>query len=222
MTPRIDRPFSAVIFDMDGLMFDTERIARRAWDLAMGEWGRTIPGDVYLQVVGRSRTAVQEIFLRALGSDLPIAAITDRVLALMEETFAREGVPFKPGLSELLNALEARGIPAAVASSTYRGAVLDRLSRTGLLSGFRVVVGGDEVSRSKPAPDLFREACKRLDVPPGACIVLEDSNAGIRAAHAAGTIPLMVPDMVPPAEEIQALAHRIFPSLIEVRGFLSL
>jgi beta-phosphoglucomutase-like phosphatase (HAD superfamily) len=87
---------------------------------------------------------------------------------------------------------------------------------------FTVVVGGDEVSRSKPAPDLFLEACQRLALPPAGCVVLEDSEPGIRAAHAAGAIPLMVPDMVLPSDAVKALAHRIFPSLREVKEFLAL
>lgn len=222
VTPVLNRPFSAVIFDMDGLMLDTEPMARRAWELAMGEWGRAIPEPVYLRVVGRSRRAVQEIFLEALGPNLPIDAITERVQILLEEAFSREGVPVKPGLAELLATLERRKIPAAVASSTYRRAVLARLSQAGLGSGFEVVVGGDEVVLSKPSPDLFLEACRRLSLPPGECVVLEDSEAGIRAAHAAGAIPLMVPDMAPPTEEAKRLALRIFHSLREVRVFLDL
>jgi beta-phosphoglucomutase-like phosphatase (HAD superfamily) len=129
--PFLERPFSAVIFDMDGLMFDTERIARQAWESAMAERGYAIPGHVYLQVVGRSRQAVQEIFLSALGRELPIEAIFERTRALMDMAFTREGVPLKPGLRELLASLQARKMPAAVASSTYREAVLDRLVRAG-------------------------------------------------------------------------------------------
>lgn len=222
MTPVLDRPFSAVIFDMDGLMLDTEPMARRAWELAMGEWGRAIPGPVYLTVVGRSRRAVQDIFLQAFGPGLPIDAITQRFQTLLEEAYLREGVPVKPGLAELLAALERRRVPAAVASSTHRRAVLERLSRAGIGAGFDAVVGGDEVVGSKPSPDLFLEACRRLSLPPGECVVLEDSEPGIRAAHAAGAIPLMVPDTVPPTEEAKRLALRIFPSLREVTAFLNL
>jgi HAD superfamily hydrolase (TIGR01509 family) len=218
----IARPFRAVVFDMDGLMLDTEPIARSAWEQAMSEWGRVIPEPVYLSVVGRSRRAVQEIFLEALGPDLPIEAISERVQALLEETFTRDGVPVKHGLVELLSALERKRIPAAVASSTRRKFVLARLSQAGLGSGFDTVVGGDEVVRSKPFPDLFLEACRRLRLSPEECVVLEDSDAGIRAAHAAGAIPLLVPDTVPPSSEAKKMALGIFPSLAEVQAFLGL
>jgi HAD superfamily hydrolase (TIGR01509 family) len=221
VTPSPGLTFSAVIFDMDGLMFDSESLARRAWDLAMAERGLAIPGEVYLRLVGRSRTAVREILLETLGSGLPVDAVMERKQVLLEEAFANGGVPVKPGLPELLAALEDRGVPVAVASSTDRKLVLDRLAQAGL-GRFGVVVGGDDAVRSKPAPDLFLEACRRLALPPGQCVVLEDSEAGIRAAHAAGAIPLLVPDLVPPTEEVLALALRVFPSLHEVKDFLAL
>jgi HAD superfamily hydrolase (TIGR01509 family) len=220
--PSIGRPFRAVIFDMDGLMLDTEPEARNSWERAMGEWGRVIPEPVYLSVVGRSRRAVQEIFVKALGPDLPIEAISERVQVLLEEAFSRDGVPVKPGLIELLSALERVRIPAAVASSTHRRFVAARLAQAGLGAGFDVIVGGDEVVRSKPFPDLFLEACRRLRLPPGECVVLEDSEPGIKAAHAAGMIPLLVPDTAPPSAEAKKLALGVFSSLAEVKIFLGL
>jgi HAD superfamily hydrolase (TIGR01509 family) len=211
---------SAVIFDMDGLMFDTERLARTAWGLALGEWGHVLPEVVFLEMVGRTQPAVREILLKAFGRDLPFDSIVARTRFHLNDAFTREGVPFKPGLGELLEALKHRAVPVAVASSTCREAVLDRLSRAGL--DFGVVVGGDEVNMGKPAPDLFLEACRRLALPPRECIVLEDSEPGIRGAHAAGTIPIMVPDVAPPGDEVRAMAHRVFPSLHEVKAVLGL
>ncbi|HOI08770.1 MAG TPA: HAD family phosphatase [Deltaproteobacteria bacterium] len=215
-------PFSAVVFDMDGLMFDTEPMARRAWELALAESGHALDESVFFRMVGRTRPAVREILLGAYGPDLPIDALSVRVRSLLEEAFERQGVPIKPGLLELLDALESARIPVAVASSTFRDVVFDRLRRAGLSSRFRAVVGGDEVSRGKPAPDLFLEACRRLVVPPGECVVLEDSEPGIRGAHAAGAVPIMVPDLVPPSDEVRAMAHRVFPSLLDVLTFLGL
>lgn len=222
MTPPLGRPFSAVVFDMDGLMLDTERIARRAWDLALGERGLAITPEVYLRVVGRPVPAVREVFLEALGAGLPIDAVMKRKRDLMEEIFLREGVPVKPGLGALLAGLQRRSVPVAVASSTCRKDVLHRLFLAGLGDRFGVVVGGDEAARGKPAPDLFLEACRRLALPPVDCVVLEDSEAGIRAAHAAGAMPVMVPDMVPPSPEVRALARGVFSSLADVAGFLGL
>ncbi len=222
MTPPLGRPFSAVVFDMDGLMLDTERIARRAWDLALGERGLAITPEVYLRVVGRPMPAVREVFLEALGAGLPIDAVIERKRGLMEKIFMREGVPVKPGLEALLAGLRRRSVPVAVASSTFRKDVLHRLFLAGLGDRFGVVVGGDEAARGKPAPDLFLEACRRLALPPADCVVLEDSEAGVRAAHAAGAMPVMVPDMVPPSPEVRALARGVFSSLTDVTGFLGL
>ncbi|MBI4596543.1 MAG: HAD family phosphatase [Candidatus Tectomicrobia bacterium] len=211
--------FSAVIFDMDGLMLDTERLARRAWEQAMAEWGYVIPETLYLKVVGQTTRSTQKIFQESFGPDLPIEAITERSHYL-ETAMAQKGIPIKPGLLELLDQLEQWEIHKAVGSSSSRRFVLHKLTQVGLAHRFEVIVGGDEVLHGKPEPDIFLAVAHRLQVPAETCIVLEDSEAGVKAAYTAGMVPLMVPDLKPPTSEIRQLANRIFPSLHEVRGFL--
>lgn len=213
---------SAVIFDMDGVMFDTERLARRAWEEAMADWGYVIPEQLYLSVMGKAAPRVKADFQEAFGHDLPIEEITARKQCYLEDALAREGVPVKPGLLELLDHLEQWRIPKAVASSTTREGVLRNLAKAGVGKRFEGVIGGDEVKRSKPEPDLFLAAAGLLGVPAGECMVLEDSEAGIQAAYAAGMVPFMVPDLKPPSEDIRLLVQGIFSSLHEVREYLRL
>ena len=216
-----DFTLSAVIFDMDGLMLDTERVARKAWGQAMAEWGYELTDSFYFTIMGKTITDIRSIFLQTYGPDLPIAAIIGQKHLYMDTLLAEEGVPLKAGLSELLDRLERWKLGKAVASSTARRAVMDMLSRANVVHRFEVIIGGEDALRSKPAPDLFLAAAERLRVPPSGCVVLEDSEAGIRAAHAAGMVPVMIPDLVTPTEEMRNLAEAVLPSLFEAGEFLA-
>ena len=204
----------AVIFDMDGLMFDTERLARDAWRRAMAEHDYTLSDDLYLTVVGRTLEDTCRLFVETLGPALPIADIEAAKARYLRETLEPRP-PLKQGLLILLDGMEALRLPMAVASATVRAEVERRLAGVGLLRRFGAIVGGDEVARGKPAPDLFLLAAERLGANPGDCVVLEDSEAGVRAAAAAGMIPIMVPDLVEPSPATRALARAVLPSLTE-------
>lgn len=210
----------AVIFDMDGLMLDTETLAREAWFATMRKWGYELTDEVYLQVLGTTGARTRDIFRAAFGEGIPIEEMYAHKQGYVDEAIARQRVAVKPGLVELLDWLDERRIPKAVASSTVRELVLKKLGLTGLVHRFDAIVGGDEVSHGKPAPDIFLEAARRLGVPPGECVVLEDSEAGIRAAHAAGMLPIMVPDLKPPSDDVKALAYQIVSSLDEATAIL--
>lgn len=219
MTEKLN--IGGVIFDMDGLMLDTEPIAQVAWQRAFAEMGFAVDEATYLRVVGRALPDVRRIFCEALGPGFDF----ERAHALRQRYFrdyvVGHGIPIKPGLHDLLDWLDARGVAKAVASSTGREGVLSRLALTGLRERFPVLVGGDEVARSKPAPDIFLLAAERLGVAPERCVVLEDSESGIRAAHAAGMIPVMIPDLKLPTSEIRAFAHCVLDSLTEVLALLA-
>ncbi len=210
-----DHATCAVIFDMDGLMLDTEALAREAWFATMQRWGYALSDEVYLRVLGTTGARTRDIFREAFGPDIPIEAMYDHKQRYVDEAIASGRIAVKPGLDELLDWLEARSIPKAVASSTVRALVLKKLGLVGLVGRFDVIVGGDEVAHGKPAPDIFLEAARRLNARPADCVVLEDSENGVRAAHAAGMRVIMVPDLKPPDDEVQALAHRVVPSLRE-------
>ena len=210
---------AAVIFDMDGIIFDTEHVALRIWKQVGEEFGLGDLDAVYPSCIGTTAVRTREILLETYGSDFPYEPFNCRVRQLYEDSYLCEGLPVKPGVRELLSALSVSDAALALASSTRIETVLRELCDAGFLDFFDVVLGGDTITHSKPHPEIFLRAAELLNVPPEDCYVIEDSFNGIRAAAAAGMHPLMVPDMLQPTEEILSLAERIFPSLNEVRSF---
>lgn len=205
----------AVLFDMDGLMLDTERMARSAWTRALADYGYHLEATDYLRLLGRTAEDARGILTEIFGPELPYDQVFERRRIYYEADIEANGILPKPGLLELLDFLELRGIPKAVASSTATWFVQYKLIRVGVLQRFSTVVCGDMVPRGKPYPDLFLEAARCLNFAPEQCVVLEDSEAGIRAANAANMLVLMVPDLKPPTPEIEAMAYRVLPSLKE-------
>lgn len=210
----------AIIFDMDGLMLDTERLAQRAWQQAAAEWSYELPDDVFLAAVGRTAADTGKIFRTAYGADFPFEAMYERKQQLLHEIIATEGIPPKVGLYALLDQIDALGLRKAVATSTARALAELKLTNARLIARFAVIICGDEVAAGKPAPDIFLAAAHELGVSPQHCMVLEDSEAGIQAAHAAGMIPVWIPDLKPPTPETERLAHRVLRSLEEVSAML--
>ena len=211
------RELRAVIFDMDGLIFDSERIAQFAWEDAARESGYDLSNDIFRVMVGRMVLDVADEIYKALGEDFPLEVVYQRKNTLAEEYIIDHGLPLKQGLMELLGTLDRLDLHTAIASSSSCEIILRNLRAAGLSQErFSALVGGDEVQNRKPAPDIFLVAAQALRVPPDTCMVLEDSNPGVKAAHAAGMLPIMVPDIVPPTERSRALAYRVVPSLYEV------
>jgi HAD superfamily hydrolase (TIGR01509 family) len=220
MSKPLDRP-AAVIFDMDGLMFDTERIYRDTWNRSAAETGFPIEGDLWGKLVGRNNRDCEATLIRAFGSGFDVGRFRERWKELWLGHVREHGVPVKPGLFELLDTLERRGIPRAVATSTDLELAEPTLHWGGVDGRFGRVVTGDEIERGKPAPDIFLAAASGLRVPPGDCVVLEDSNAGVAAGSAAGMRTLMVPDTEEPSAATRELAWGIVPSLLAVRDLLT-
>ncbi len=210
-------PFRAVIFDMDGLMIDSERVYRLAWFAAIGEFGQVMTDEIFRRFLGRNATDARAL-LGELCAEFAAADFMRRGGELAFSRFAPEGMPPKPGLAELLDHLERAQLPKAIATSTRREAALRSLA--GLEQRFDVLTTGEEITRGKPAPDIFLLAADRLRVAPADCLVLEDSEAGISAAHAAGMRAVLIPDLVEPGEAIRRLAWRVCRSLHEVRAFV--
>jgi HAD superfamily hydrolase (TIGR01509 family) len=218
--PRSIRRPSAVIFDMDGLMLDTEPLAARAWSDAASALGVEFDGALALALVGRNFADCGQMVRAHYGAEYPVDALLDRWHAAHDAIVALEGLALKPGVHELLDWLDTNAIPRAVATSTRLERARTKLRETALLSRFHELVGGDEIAHGKPAPDIHIEAARRLGVNAAHCVVLEDSEPGIRAALAAGMTPIMVPDLQPPSAELLALDLMVMPSLHDVLRYL--
>lgn len=204
-----------VIFDMDGLMLDTEPIYWASTQQAALELGYSFDHEMRAAFIGRSIPAWRDTLMQTFGTNYP--QFRSRRRQLWEQHIREIGVPQKAGLSELLHQLEEAGIPKAVATSTSRPDAMLCLGR--LTDRFNAIVTGDEVERSKPAPDIFVLAAQRLGLPPQHCLALEDSEAGALAALAAGMSVILVPDLKPPPGALSA-QHKVCASLHEVRELL--
>lgn len=194
----------AVIFDMDGLMLDTERLSREFQHRAIEERG--IPyQDLTMLVIGRNAAMIRQLHMERYGPDYPYDEIRARAREMWNQYLTDHPVPVKPGLFPLLRWLREQGIPRGVASSTSAASAMRLLEQGGIAPYLDTMVFGDMVARSKPEPDIFLEAARRLSAEPENCIVLEDSPNGIIAAHRAGMRPVMIPDLIEPDEELSKL-----------------
>ena len=210
---------SGVIFDMDGLMFDTEPVWKSAWAPALAAYGlEELPG-LADAARGMAAPATIPVIERFYGEGVDAAGIRREFDRIAAERIAR-GVPKKPGLDELLAYLGECDVPCAVASSSPRAMVEGNLRNAGIEGRFAATVAGGEVANSKPAPDIFLEAARRLGTDPATTLVLEDSFAGVRAGAAGGFVTVMVPDLAQPTDEVRALCRAVCASLAEVRGLL--
>lgn len=214
------QPGRVFIFDMDGLMLDSERVTNQAWQCAAADFGYDLSDEVARECVGTSPLVAEAIYKQYLGPDFPYHEIRKVKVKYFQERIQDEGLQLKKGLLELLDLLESRGLRKAVASSTEQPAVNERLAMTGLLPRFEVVVAGNDVSHLKPAPDLFLEAARRLNVNAAQCLVVEDTPYGVVAALGAKMPVILVPDLAPIPDQLNQLTVGVFPSLVEVRQFL--
>lgn len=215
MPHRID----GVIFDMDGLMFDTEVVWAQQWAPALASFGLVEKAGLADAARGTTGDAACAAIRSLYGDDVPAEAIFEEYRRLAALRF-RDPVPKKPGLDELLDWLLGRGIPCAVASSSPEDVIRTNLRNAGIEGRFAHVVPGSAVARSKPAPDIFLEAARRLGTDPARTLVLEDSHPGVRAGAAGGFATVMVPDMMPATPEMRRLATRVCADLLEVRDLL--
>ena len=211
---------TAVVFDMDGILFDTERLCRDCWIALSKEFEIPNMEEVYALCIGVNVQATRQIVYDNYGKDFPFEEYDRRASAMYNEYIAEHGVPVKEGVRETLEALAKAGAKIAVASSTRREKVLRLLASAGIDRYFTAVVGGDTVKHSKPDPEIFLTACKALSVAPEEAIAVEDSHNGIRAAHAAGMLAVMVPDLLPVTEEMQKLSAYVAADMNDACGWM--
>jgi len=211
---------NSIIFDMDGTIFDTERLMLSCCNEVAARFGMPEIDPVYPRCIGLDEPATMRILRDYFGDGCPLDALRAEAMRLFRERTDLSGPPVKPGARELLSYLHGHGCALALASSTAAETVRRELSLAGLLPFFDVVIGGDMIANGKPAPDIFLLACKKLGSVPAGTYVVEDSPNGVRAAFAAGTVPLMVPDMIEPADEIRGMCREVLPDLFAVREYL--
>jgi len=214
-------PFQAVIFDMDGVLLDTESVMQRVEPGAARLFNVEMTQEILHQLTGKSEKDVDVILRTAFGLDFPLADYRREFWRLVEETIEKEGLALKPGVLEMLDWCDHADLPMAVATSTLHQKAERQLRDVGIRKRFSIVVGGDQVKQGKPAPDIFLETARELEVAPTACLALEDSHNGVRSACAAGMVTVMIPDQLPPTPEMRELAHAIVPSLHELRILLT-
>ena len=210
----------AVIFDMDGVLLDSERIAYDIGRRICEDMGLPWRHDVAMQMIGRNSREFERLLKDAYGEDFPVAEHQQEFGCRYEAVIAEGGIPLKPGVHALFARLDELGLARVVATSTRRSRALPKLEATGLLARLDGVVAGDEVQNGKPAPDIFLAAATLLGRPPDQCTVIEDSNAGVRGALAAGAQVVMVPDMLMPAADVAAARISVLPSLDAVKRLL--
>lgn len=208
-------PFQAAIFDMDGTLLDTEAFFKTiVYDVAT-EMGYEMTHAIHRGMVGSSNETTRLWLTDSFGPEFSYEQFNGRCIELID-VMGAEGVPVKPGVFEFVREIRSRGIPTAVATSSSHKHAHHHLESAGLMDLFDTIVTRDDVSNPKPDPEPYLLAATRLGVDPTLCLALEDSNVGVRAAHAAGMQTIMVPDMVGPDEYIHRLGVRVMESLHHV------
>ncbi len=211
-TPRI----RGVLFDMDGLVLDTEKLYCRYWAEAAQAFGFPMTFQQGMGMRALSKEAGQAQLHSYFGPPADYYAIRAKRIELMQEA----EIEAKPGIFELLDFLQTRGIPAAITSSSPPGRIRRYLSRVGLEDRFTALCSGHEVQRGKPAPDIYLHGAATLGFPPESCLALEDAPAGIEAACRAGCVTVMVPDLDQPDERTASMLHAKADSLLDIIGYL--
>jgi HAD superfamily hydrolase (TIGR01509 family) len=215
----LPRPVKAVIFDMDGLLIDSETVYIEALIAEALARGHELPPVIAKKMIGHTWVAGLPSLLDYLGPDLDTDGFRERVIERFYE-LAHAGVALKAGVLEILDRLDALGLPRGVATSSRRVDVDHHLGHHDLARRFHVILAHGEYPRTKPHPDPYLKAAEAMGVDPAHCLVLEDSYNGVRAGVAAGMMTVMVPDLLDPTEEMETLCVRIARDLHEVRGWL--
>lgn len=196
-----------VLFDMDGLVLDTEKLYSRFWMEACHFYGYPMTYEQSLEMRAANSRLGAENLHRFFGPDIDYVTIRNKRIELMDAFIAENGVEPKPGIFELLDALEARGIPAAITSSSPADRIRDHLVSLGVYHRFAAICSGYDVPCGKPAPDIYLHGAASLGLPPEECLALEDAPLGILAAFRANCIPVMVPDQDQPDAQTQSMLY---------------
>ena len=210
----------AIVFDMDGVLFDTERLCMNTWHEMAKERNMEHMDQVAENSIGRNRVAIERVYLDTYGEDFPVAQFLDESRKRMWESIEQNGLKLMEGVMELLNFLRENGYRIAIASSSGDQVIERYLGIADMRQYFDRIVGGNQIKNSKPSPDIYLKACESLGADPADTIAVEDSPNGIRSAYHAGMIPVMIPDLIQPDEEIRQMYYKKYASLTEFREAL--
>jgi HAD superfamily hydrolase (TIGR01509 family) len=205
--------FQAAIFDMDGLLLDTERVCMSIFKQACEAQNVAFLEDVYLSIIGRNSAGIEQVLRQGYGPELDYPALHDEWRNRYNAVVKHQAIPVKEGVVELLTWLKSNKVPTAVATSTQKDVAKIKLNLAGLDHFFDNLTTGCEVAHGKPHPEIYLLAAQRLNIDPKQCLAFEDSNNGVRSALAAEMITYQIPDLVEPCAEIIALSPRIRDSL---------
>jgi beta-phosphoglucomutase-like phosphatase (HAD superfamily) len=216
---KLPRPVAGVVFDMDGLLIDTEAVWRDVQMAEAAAQGLDLPLDVIFSLIGQRWQANRRILQDHFGPDFDVETFI-AVVSQRHAATCRAGISLKTGVIELLDLLDVLGLPRAIATSSDRQVVVERLGPGGLLHRFHAVITNEDCAEGKPHPEPYLNAVRTLGLTPADCLALEDSYNGVRSAHAAGMMTVMVPDLLPPTEEIGGLCVAVAETLHQVREAL--
>lgn len=212
---------TAVIFDMDGLMIDSERFTFEGYKHVLAKHNLTLSLEAYKTLLGKPVKAVYELFHKDYGDDFDVEETIKAVHQYMADLFENEGVPLKEGLIELLKYLKENDYKTIVATSSQRHRVDHILELSGLQKYFDDSICGDEVTKGKPDPEVFLKSCQKLGITPDEALVLEDSESGINAAYSAGIKVICIPDLKYPDHKFAIMTNKIMDNLSNVRDYLA-
>ncbi|MCM1180727.1 MAG: HAD family phosphatase [Clostridium sp.] len=212
----------AVVFDMDGVIFDSEKLYRKHWMISAKEYG--IPEATMRElcnlIAGATKENNEKLMKSRFGEDFDYMAFRGRTMERMDQDILENGLEMKPGVCELFDYLKDQGIKIGLATSTQRERAQRNLKNAGILDAFDEIVYGDTVARGKPFPDIYERACELLNVRPDEAMGIEDSINGIKSSSAAGLYTVMVIDLVEPTQEVRERANQIYESLYDVISLL--
>lgn len=212
----------AVVFDMDGVIFDSEKVYRKHWMITGAEYKikEGLMKSLCNQMAGATRERNEKLMKSHFGEDFDYNLFREKTMNRMDRDILENGLELKPGVTELFRYLKEHNIKIGLATSTQRERAEHNLKNAGILENFDDIVYGGIVANGKPAPDIYLKACENLGVNPDEAIGIEDSINGVKSSAAAGLYTIMVVDLIEPTEEIKPLADQIYDSLFEVIDFL--
>ena len=208
--------YKAAIFDMDGLLLDTERIFLNAFQKTCNVLDYNFDMSLFVKLIGTNSVKTKELLINGFGKGFNYERFREKWIENVSDYLAHNSIPLKEGAVNILEKIKAIHLPMAVATSTRYNDAVKSLETAGIIDFFEFVVAGDQVTQGKPDPEIYQKAAGKLGVKPDECIVFEDSENGVKSANAAGMDVIQVPDLLEPSNELRALGHRIYDSLGDV------